>query len=81
MYEKNNREKTHLKNAHLPQELCEKLEKGFMAIFVSELLMRLYAFGGAFLTNEVRSKETKDPTSLLAISNLYLPNLASFLGS
>jgi hypothetical protein len=39
---------------HKYPELCEKLEKGFMAIFVSELLMRLYAFGGAFLTNEDR---------------------------
>jgi hypothetical protein len=39
---------------HFQVELCAKLEKAFLVIFVGELLLRLYAFGGSFLTNEDR---------------------------
>merc|ERR1719235_1309052 len=40
---------------HYQEELCAKLEKVFLCIFVFELLLRLYAFGTSFLTNEDRA--------------------------
>jgi hypothetical protein len=37
---------------HYQEELCAKLEKAFLLVFCFELLMRLYAFGTSFITND-----------------------------